>query len=104
MKLFELWYIIQSDSKMSNGMDSYENSSNAIKEDTARNVDEIPKKPETTFSTANLSNDSLVKADRSYFSWNNLPSGFKSKPYLLIQPVSIWDEMNTGKLSYRKHR
>ena len=82
----------------------YLNNSNAIKNDRAANVDKIPMKPETAFSTANVSDDSLVKVDGSYLSLNNLPTGFKSKPYLLIQPVSIWDEINDGKLSYLKHK
>ena len=97
MKLFGLWCIVQSDSRMSNEVDSNQNSSNIIKKDIAGNVEKIPMKLESTFSIANLSDD-------SYLSWNNLPTGFKSKPYLLIQPVSIWDEINAGKLSYLKHR
>ena len=86
---------------MSNEIDSYPK---AIEHDRAGNVDKTPKKPETTFSTANSSDDSLVQGDMSYFSWNQLPSGFKDKPYLLIQPVSIWDEINAGKLAYLMHK
>ena len=88
---------------MSNETDSYQNSSNNIENNRARNPDKTSKAHETVFSTVNLSDDSFVKDDGPYLSLNNLPSGFKSKPYLLIQPVSIWDEINNGKLSYLKH-
>ena len=49
---------------------------------------------------ADLSSDPNSILDWKYFSRNFVPSGQKSIPYMLIQPVSIWDEMDTSKLAY----
>ena len=78
----------------------YRNTSNNIDTYGSQDVDVDRKNAMNIIHGADLSSDPTSVLDWKCFSRNFVSNGQKSIPYMLIQPVSIWDEMDTSKLAY----
>ena len=89
---------------MPNETGPHQNTSKTNISNRDRNVGEALEKPKLIISSADLSDEPSLEVDGSHFSRKILPLGFKYLPYLVIRPVSAWDEMESSKLPHLNYQ